>query len=240
MENFKRKLIVLFLLIAGMPLFAQSGVAINTTDLDDGSALQVESTTGSVVMPRMTNTQMEAIDGPLEGSIVFNTTDSSLYIRINKTWVQYVQLNNTPSVILNKNGGRLILQEDPPLPLPLKAVDTLHNVADYYEVSGSSDEEPKDSNIRVLREGLYLVTAGMSTTNLPSGSKKYKLLVFVNGTLRSYLTSGNVNLASNDYWGTSGNSVLLLEANDVIEIKYTLDGSGTITAKFFNIGISKL
>ncbi len=240
MKYCKKNLIVLVLFLAVMPLFAQSGVAINTTNLDDGSALQVESTTGSVVMPRMTTTQMEAIDGPLEGSIVFNTTDSSLYIRINGNWIKYVQLNNTPSVILNKNGGNLILQEDPPLPLPLNDVNILHNVPDYFEVSGNSEEEPKDSTIRILQEGLYLVTAGMSTTNLPSGPKKYKLLVFVNGTLKSYLTSGNVNLAKNDFWGTSGNSVLLLDANDVIEIKYTLDGSSTITAKFFNIGISKL
>ena len=80
----------------------------------------------------------------------------------------------------------------------------------------------------------------MSTTNLPAGPRKYKLLVYVNGTLKSYLTSGNVNLSKSDFWGTSGNSVLLLETNDVVEIKYTLDGNRTITAKFFNIGISKL
>ncbi len=239
MKHFKKKLAILFLLLAVTPFFAQQGVGINTTNLDDGSALQVESTTGSVVMPRMSNTQMQAISEPLEGTIVFNTTDSSLYIRINENWVKYVQLNDTPSVILNKNGGSITLQEDPPLPIPLNETNILHNVSDYYEVSGD-EGSLEDSTIKVLRDGLYLVTAGMSTINLPPGPKKYKLLVYVNGILKSYLTSGNVNLSRNDYWGTSGNSVLLLKANDVVEIKYTLDGTGTITAKFFNIGISKL
>tara|TARA_R110000851_G_scaffold193967_1_gene344759 strand:+ start:26836 stop:27516 length:681 start_codon:yes stop_codon:yes gene_type:complete len=223
-----------------IPLFAQNGVGINTTNLDDGSALQIESTIGTMALPRMTNTQMQEIDGPLEGSIVFNTTDSSLYIRINEKWIKYVQLNNTPSIILNKNGGSLVLQENPPLPIPLNGTNILHNVADYYEVSAGEEETKGDSTIKILQDGLYLVTAGMSTTNLPAGPRKYKLLVYVNGTLKSYLTSGNVNLSKSDFWGTSGNSVLLLETNDVVEIKYTLDGNRTITAKFFNIGISKL
>ncbi|PVW12855.1 hypothetical protein [Marixanthomonas spongiae] len=236
----KKILIVFFLSAAIIPTFAQKGVGINTTNLDDGSALQVESTTGTVVIPRMTTAQMEAIDGPLEGAMVFNTTDNSLYLYVNTKWVRNVQLYDTPSVILNKTGGKLTLQESPPLPLPLNNSHILHNVADYFEVSGTGVDQNKNSTIKVLQEGLYLITAGMSTTNLPAGPKKYKLLVFVNGALQSYLTSGNVNLTKRDYWGSSGNSVLLLEANDVVEIKYTLDGNDTITAKFFNIGISKL
>ena len=239
MRNVYKNIAIAFFLIASVATNAQSGVAINTTDLDDGSALHVESTTGTVALPRMTDTQMRAIDGPLDGSIIFNTTDSSLYIRINDVWTKYVQLNNTPSIILNKNGGSLTLQENPPVPLPLNSTNVLHNVPDYYEIMGSG-VSTENSTIKILRDGLYLVTAGMSTINLPTGAKKYKLLVYVNGVLKSYLTSGNVSLDREDYWGTSGNSVLLLQANDVVEIKYTLDGSGTITAKFFNIGISKL
>lgn len=239
MKQLKETILLGLLVLAVLPGMAQSGVGINTTNLDDGSALQVESTTGSVVMPRMTDAQMQAIDSPLEGSIVYNTTDSSIYIRFKNEWTKYVQLNNTPSIILNKTGGNLVLQEDPPLPLPLNESNILHTASDYYEVGGSNGAS-KNSTIKILRDGLYLVTAGMSTINLPTGAKKYKVLVYVNGALKSYLTSGYVSLDRNDYWGTSGNSVLLLKANDTVEIKYTLDGSGTITAKFFNIGISKL
>ena len=239
MKLFLNRVIGVFLIVLSSVVYAQKGVGINTTNLDDGSALQVESTTGTVALPRMTEAQMQAIDQPLNGSIVFNTTDASLYIRINGVWTKYKQLNNTPSIILNKNGGSLTLQEEPPIPLPLNATHILHNAEEYYLVE-SDQSSTRNSTVKILQDGLYLVTAGMSTTNLPTGAKKYTLLVFVNGALKSYLTSGNVSLDRNDYWGTSGNSVLLLQANDIVEIKYTLDGSGTINAKFYNIGISKL
>src|SRR5690606_16973514 len=112
--------------------------------------------------------------------------------------------------------------------MPLNSANVLQNSPGYYDV-GQFDVNPKNGTIRILREGLYLVTAGMSTTNLPTGPRKYKILLYVNGALASYLTSGNINLSTSDYWGSSGNSPVLLQANDIVEIKYTLDGTGTIT-----------
>lgn len=237
MYQFRRNSIVFLVLMTVMPLFAQHGVGINTTNIAEGSALQIDSTTGAMVMPRMSNEQMLNITDVLDGAIVFNETDHNWYIRINGIWTPYAY-NDTPSVILNTE-NQTLTQTTQPLPMPLNSTHVLQNSAGYYEVVGTA-MTPQNGKIKILREGLYLITAGMSTTNLPAGPKKYKLLLYVNGALASYLTSGNVNLDSSDYWGTSGNSPVLLQANDVVEIKYILDGTGTISGKFFNIGISKL
>lgn len=237
MNYFRSSIIAFILALAVTPLLAQQGVGINTSQLAEGSALQIDSATGALVMPRMTDAQMLAITDVLDGAIVFNTTDHNWYIRINGIWTPY-SYNDTPSIILNKENGTLPMTTETLL-MPLNGTNVLNNSPGYYDI-GLADINSKNGTIKILREGLYLVTAGMSTTNLPTGPRKYKILLYVNGVLASYLTSGNVNLSASDYWGTSGNSPVLLEANDVVEIKYTLDGTGNINGKFFNIGISKL
>lgn len=235
MNYYKRNIILIGMILAVIPLFSQKGVGINTTDISPGSALQIESSEGSLVIPRMTNSQMLAIQDVLDGAILFNTTDQNWYIRIDKSWTPYVY-HDTPSIILSKEGGNLT-QTVTPLHMPLNDANQLHNAVDYYQMVGSPSQ---NATIKILKEGLYVVTAGMSTTQLPSGPKKYKILLYVNNVLSSYLTNGYVNLSLRDHWGTSGNSPVLLQANDIVEIKYILDGSGTIPGKFFNIGISKL
>ena len=235
MSCFIRNIIIFGILLTVMPLFSQKGVGINTFDIAPGSALQIESSTGSLVIPRMTNEQMLAIQDVLDGAILFNTTDQNWYIRIEGAWTPYVY-NEAPSIILNRGGGTLT-QTNTPLHIPLNSNHLLYNSTDYYELIGTPSQ---NGTVKVLDGGLYVVTAGMSTTNLPAGAKKFKILLYVNGALNSYLTSGYVKLDIADYWGTSGNSPVLLEANDIVEIKYILEGTTSITGMFFNIGISKL
>ena len=62
-----------------VPLSAQVKIGDNPTTIDDGSMLEVESTTKAFVPPRMTTAQMNAIPTPLEGSIIYNTTENCLH-----------------------------------------------------------------------------------------------------------------------------------------------------------------
>ena len=58
--------------------FAQVG--INTATPDDSAALDITSTTGGLLVPRMTETQRDAITSAATGLIVFNTTLNTLQI----------------------------------------------------------------------------------------------------------------------------------------------------------------
>ena len=49
--------------------------------------LTVTSTTGGVLMPRMTTTQMNAISSPANGEMIYNTTDNKFYGYANGAWV---------------------------------------------------------------------------------------------------------------------------------------------------------
>ena len=235
MNYLMRNIIVFGFFLVATSMLAQKGVGINTSNIDDGSALQIESTTGALVIPRMTNAQMVAITNVLDGAFVFNTTDNKLYARISGSWTEYTP-DELASIIFNKGSGSFS-QSATPVLMPLNNTNVLFNSVGYYELDG-----PPSTNgtVTVLHDGLYIITAGMSTINLPAGAKKYSLQVYVNGTLATYLTQGYVNLPSQGWWGASGNFPVLLQANDLVEVKYTLEGTGSLNANFFQIAITKL
>jgi len=68
------------LLITGLILSAQ--VAINTdgTGIDNSAMLHLKSTDKGLLIPRMIQAEIEAIEGPADGLVVYNTDDSHFYI----------------------------------------------------------------------------------------------------------------------------------------------------------------
>jgi hypothetical protein len=64
---------------------ANGNVGIGTTS--PSAPLEVASTTGGVIMPRMTTTQMNAISSPTDGEMIYNTTANKFYGRANGAWV---------------------------------------------------------------------------------------------------------------------------------------------------------
>lgn len=228
-------LIILFFI--AIPATAQIG--IGTTTPASGSALQIDSTTGGLVPPRMENSQMNAINSPLEGSIVYNKTFSALFMYSSGTW-NNITRPDLPSIVLSKDWGvnddnNLVqTQNNTYYNFPLTQEEVLSNEPNFFTVTANG-------TIQVKKEGNYLITAGFSVNSLPSGSHKYIIGVYRGSSLIGYLVRGNVVMQTDDEFGTSGVMMLPFQKNDKISLRYVMNNSGApLDARFFKIGIVKI
>ena len=62
-------------------------LTLGDATLDASAVLDISSTTGGVLFPRMTTTQRNAITTPAEGLVIYNTTDNKLQVRAAGVWV---------------------------------------------------------------------------------------------------------------------------------------------------------
>ena len=89
-SNSRRWLLLLALVTGSLTTQAQS-VGVGTTTPAASAALDVTSTTGGLLLPRMTATQRAAIPNPVQGLFVFQTDGTpGLYYYIGSSWVNVV------------------------------------------------------------------------------------------------------------------------------------------------------
>ena len=84
-KNTTKRLFLAALLVATTISYAQVGVGTSTPDAS--SALDVSSTTGGFLMPRVTTTQRDDISSPATGLQVYNTTTNQLNVYNGTAWV---------------------------------------------------------------------------------------------------------------------------------------------------------
>lgn len=97
-------------------------VGINTSSADASSILDITSTSKGLLIPRLTNTQMNAISNPAAGLMIYNTTASSLYYFNGRNWVSRedritvkvddgvaVQLDNLRAMMSTTIGQRTLM-----------------------------------------------------------------------------------------------------------------------------------
>lgn len=114
-----------FILLFSFGIFCvslKSQVAINTSSADASSILDISSSSKGLLIPRLTNTQMNAISTPATGLMVYNTTASALYYYNGRNWVSRedrvtakvddgvaVQLDNLRAMMSTTNGQRSLM-----------------------------------------------------------------------------------------------------------------------------------
>ena len=84
--SFMKKILSLLLLVIPCIVMSQN-VGIGTATPNASAQLDIQSTSKGLLVPRMTDVQMKAIASPAKGLLVFNSTDSSFYMRRDSGWV---------------------------------------------------------------------------------------------------------------------------------------------------------
>jgi Chaperone of endosialidase/Head domain of trimeric autotransporter adhesin len=81
---------LLFSLLVINSIVIAQNVGVGTNTPDASAQLDISSTGKGLLIPRVTTTQMKAIASPAKGLMVFNTTDSSLFIKRDTGWTKIV------------------------------------------------------------------------------------------------------------------------------------------------------
>ena len=90
---------------------AQNNVGIGTTTPDQTAVLDVSSTDKGMLVPRLTDAQVLAISNPANGLMVYNTTDSCIWIYNSAEWVSLcriiVDLQGTTNDVITMITGNM-------------------------------------------------------------------------------------------------------------------------------------
>ncbi len=88
--------------------YAQVKIGDNAKTINANSLLELESTTKGLLLPRLTGDQIKAMSNVPVGMFVFNSTDSSLYLRRDTGWAVLAFATSTSSVSQWTNNGNNI------------------------------------------------------------------------------------------------------------------------------------
>lgn len=76
---------------------AQNNVGIGTTAPNPSAALDIESTTQGMLVPRLTTVQRLAIANPAQGLLVYDLTANCFFFYTNTTWQSLCTSSSTPA-----------------------------------------------------------------------------------------------------------------------------------------------
>lgn len=86
----KKSLLFLFTIVV---FITNAQVGINILNPDSSAILHLESTDRGLLLPRLTDVQMNGINAPVNGLTIYNTEDSLIYYYNNECWLKAYQKN---------------------------------------------------------------------------------------------------------------------------------------------------
>jgi|GEM_PF-1143754 len=155
----KRNLIILAAFILASTMFVQAQVGIGTTTPNASAALDVQSTTRGVLLPRMTSAQRIAIATPADGLIVYQTDAvAGLWMRISGAWIRLTTINDgfgsSTSFASNTTGSVIaVVLGGTDVPLPSN-----QSLGSNITVNGAN------TVFTVGQTGRYRISYGVNTT----------------------------------------------------------------------------
>src|SRR5690606_2683190 len=109
----KTKILSLFFcLLWAMAAQAQIKIGDNPQNIDKSSVLELESTSKVLVITRVTTAQMDLIDTPLAGALVYNTDIGCVHYYNGSDWINIcdavagsITFTSDKTIIITENGN---------------------------------------------------------------------------------------------------------------------------------------
>ncbi|MGB5238940.1 MAG: hypothetical protein WBN59_15025, partial [Flavobacteriaceae bacterium] len=184
LRSLKTKLTVCFLSIClGQMAFGQIKIGDNPQNLDPNSVLELESTNRVLVIPRITDAQMNAIT-PLRGALIFNIDNQCVYFFDGTIWLNLCEtlgLTLTADPVINPQPTIVITQTDDNfnfevgqirgtniVDFSISAVDIQNNslTADKLAPDSVGNEELRDNSVTDSEIDYNQVTIGDFTNDV--------------------------------------------------------------------------
>ena len=100
-------------------VFAQVKIGTGATTPDASAVLDIESNSKGLLIPRLSTSQMNAVSNPARGLLVFNSTDSVFYMRLDTGWTKIATGNNiwisNGAAAFNSNPGNIGIGTNTPV-----------------------------------------------------------------------------------------------------------------------------
>ncbi|HSN62370.1 MAG TPA: hypothetical protein VLR49_15640, partial [Ferruginibacter sp.] len=179
----KASIFLVILIVATAFLKAQS-VGIGTTTPHAGAALDIQSSTKGMLIPRMTTAQRDAISPAPAGLLVFDNTTGSFWFKGNSNWIELV---DTAKNSWKRNGDDSYSTPDanigvrttvPKFPMDVHTNDAMDGVAMRLRNPGNAAGTKTSLLLSSSNFGLYNNTAPASAiTSLAGGNYSQHLLL---------------------------------------------------------------
>ena len=223
--------------------FAQTAATgVGTTSPHPSAVLDVNSTTGGVLIPRMTREQRDAIPNPAEGLEVYVTDLLGKYYFDGESWERTSQvLLTTASQIYSFAEGVTGTGSGSTTSKPLNGIQIEFNAEDANFAATTGDEA-----IRFSEAGTYLLEInGVVERTIRYNPQIVGMIeIYRNGTLLDNTTKASLSQHANRSLNrlTFGQRLVLdLDAGDELTFKYKKEGHDGVGLRFsdFLIFISK-
>ena len=234
--------LLFFFLLFMMPIYAQVG--IGTTTPDPSAALDVESTTGGMLVPRMNTSQRNAISTPANGLLVYDTDENSMYLFHSGSWNRIVSNNSVSDYTgwgdyvdgVYTSASPLILSASTKITLP-NAANTIRDsqkpddVTTFYDSASQTITGRNGDAINIVIEFKARpntsATTRLSVTIDIGGTvgeiyPRDFVLAKGNGVEHYYLSSFNAYTL--DTWEANGGTVKIRStaSTDIYDIRYVI------------------
>jgi len=100
-----KTLFFVFALVASYSINAQVAISTDGSSADPSAMLDVKSTTGGLLLPRLTNKQRDEIDSPAEGLFIYNIDEHTIQFHDGSTWKYYAAASCVPQIPASISGN---------------------------------------------------------------------------------------------------------------------------------------